>query len=118
MTLPSGNMHIGDLYEMPNFSPKTTGLSPGIAVWCRTDLTDHGHNRYMVKIRKNGEWAGIYTVGSSPSMAKNINGSISGQENTAILRWVSEYASLIIGLIDGKLDSSEFGIGIQKLRGS
>lgn len=52
MTLPSGNMHIGDLYEMSNFSPKTTGLSPGIAVWCRTDLTDHGHNRYMVKIRK------------------------------------------------------------------
>lgn len=51
-------------------------------------------------------------------MAKNINGSISGQENTAILRWVSEYASLIIGLIDGKLDSSEFGIEIQKLRGS
>ena len=43
------------LYEMSNFSSKITGLPQNLQIWVRTDLQNHGHNRYRIKIRKNGQ---------------------------------------------------------------
>jgi hypothetical protein len=33
-----------------------------------------------------------------------------------ISEWVEKYSSLIISLIDGKLDTTEFGFEVQKIR--
>lgn len=110
-------MNGDELFEMSNFSSRTTGLPSNITVWCRTDSFDHGHNRYRIKITKDNEWAGIFTVGQDSKFVKNINNSLSSSEINTIKQWINIYSSLIIGLIDGKLDTSEFSIELQKLRG-
>lgn len=105
------------LYEMSDFGPRTTGLPSDIVVWARSDSSDHGHNRYRVKIKKSREWAGIFTVGSSPVMVKDINSSLSMREINQIIDWISKYSSLIVSLIDGKIGSDDFIVTMAKLRG-
>ena len=109
-------MKADDLFEMSNFSSRTTGLPSNIVVWCRTDPLDHGHNKYRIKITKDNEWAAIFSVGSTPSIIKNINNSLSISEQREIVEWIKQYSSLIIGLIDNKLDTTEFGFEVQKLK--
>ena len=109
-------MVIKDLFEMSNFSSRTTGLPANLVVWCRTDLGNHGHNRYRIKVSKNGEWAGIFTVGQLPLLVKEVNSTLTASDKAEISKWIAEYSSLLIGLIDGKLDSGEFSIQLQKLR--
>lgn len=109
-------MNVNDLFEMSNFSSKTTGLPSNIIVWCRTDLLNHGHNKYRVKITKDRLCLAIFTVGDQPRMVKNINNSLSDSEESIITDWIKSYSSLIIGLIDGKLDTAEFSYEIQKIR--
>lgn len=107
-----------DLYEMSNFNWRTTGLSSNIEVWCRTDPNDHGHSIYRLKIRKDREWAAIFTVGSEPLMVKDINNTISASEVSDITSWIMLYSSLLIGLIDSKIDTAEFAYELQKERNS
>ena len=106
-----------ELFEMSNFSSRTTGLPSNITVWCRTDPLNHGHDRYRIKVTKDNKWAGIFTVGQEPKLVKNINNDLSVGEVSTIQEWIKQYSSLIIELIDGKLDTAEFSFEIQKLRG-
>lgn len=102
------------LFEMSNFNHKVTGLPHNIEVWVRTDPVNHGHNRYRVKILKDGRWSGIFTVGQDSHLVKNINDKLSQREQTEIKNWISSVSSLIIQLIDGKLDSYRFGEEVKK----
>ena len=104
-----------DLYEMSNFLSKYTGLPSNIIVWVRTDPMNHGHNRYRIKITKDKEWAAIYTVGQSPTMVKNINYSITLKENGIILDWIKNVSSILISLIDGKIDTVDAATEFAKL---
>jgi len=106
------------LYEMSNFRSRVTGLPSNIELWVRSDPVNHGHNRYRVKILKDKAWAAIYTVGQSPGMIKNINNSLSSTENKQILAFVEQYASIIIALIDSKIDTGEFEYELLKMRGA
>lgn len=111
-------MKINDiLYEMSWYDSKTTGLPSNIKLWLRSDLVDHGHNRYRVKISKDNEWAAIYSVGHESKMLKDINSSLKQSEDKQIKEFISSYFSVIIHHIDGKLDSGEFAYEIKKLRG-
>lgn len=105
------------LYEMSNYGPTTTGLPNGIVMWVRTETTTHGHSIYRIKISKNREDAGIYTVGQRPAQVKDINRTITTSEDQAIKKFIANYSSLLITHIDGKLDSSELGMLIKKDRG-
>jgi len=107
-----------ELYEMSNFKSKTTGLPESIEIWIRTDLSDHGHSRYRLKVRKNKVWAGIFLVGKDPKIIKDINNSLKEKEIKEINTWISTYSSLIISLIDDKIDTAEFAIILQKIRNS
>jgi len=111
-------MKSDDLFEMSNFNWKTTGLPSDIDVWTRTDPTYHGHDRYRIKVTKSKEWAGIFTVSQNPKFIKNINESLTVNEQNQILNWVREYYPLIISHIDGRIDSAEFALEIIKIRGS
>ncbi len=104
-----------ELYEMSNFLPKHTGLPSNIGVWVRTDPMNHGHNRYRIKITKDKEWAAIYTVGQNPKMVNNINYSLSVKENGTILDWIKNRSSILISLIDGKIDTVDASIEFAKL---
>jgi len=106
------------LYEMSNFNARTTGLPSSIDIWARTDLQNHGHSRYRVKITKQQAWAAIFTVGSSPGLVKDINQSLLPKEVAQIQEWIRQFYPLIISLIDGKIDSAEFAIEMQKIRNS
>jgi hypothetical protein len=106
-----------DLFEMANFSSRTTGLPSNIIVWCRTDPLDHGHSKYRIKITKDKDWAAIFTVGSNSKLVKNINNSLTDSEIRIITEWIERYSSLLIGVIDGKLDTAEFSYEIQRLKG-
>ena len=110
-------MREDELFEMSNFSSRTTGLPSNIVVWCRTDPLDHGHDKYRVKITKDREWTAIYQVGSTPNLVKNINNKLTTTEHNIIVDWISNYSSLLISLIDGKLDTAEFSFELQKMRG-
>lgn len=105
-----------ELYEMSNFKSQTTGLPDNIEIWIRTDLDNHGHSRYRLKVKKNREWAGIFLVSKNPKIVKDINNSLKTKEINEINEWISKYSSLIISLIDDKIDSGEFAFEIQKLR--
>lgn len=109
-------MKAGDLYEMSNFSSRTTGLPSNIVIWCRTDPLEHGHDKYRIKVTKDNDWAANFSVGSTSKLVKNVNSSLSGKELRMISEWVEKYSSLIISLIDGKLDTTEFGFEVQKIR--
>lgn len=111
-------MNSDELFEMSNFNWRTTGLPPAIEIWTRTDPKYHGHDRYRVKVSKNSDWAGIFTVGQNPDFVKNINNALSVREQNQIILWIREYYPLIISLIDGKIDSAEFALEIRKIRGS
>lgn len=106
-----------DLFEMSQFDYKVTGLPSNIVVWVRSDPIDHGHNKYRVKILKDNEWSAIYTVSSNPTQIKNINNSIKGSEDVLIKQFIVSYHSLIIQLIDCKIDTYELGFQLKKLRG-
>lgn len=110
-------MKATDLFEMSNFNSRTTGLPSNIEVWARTDLLDHGHTRYRLKVTKNKEWTAIFTVCAVPKLVKNINSTLTGSEISSLLDWIEEYFPLIIGLIDGRIDSAEFALAILKIRG-
>lgn len=107
-----------ELYEMSHYKSKITGLPSNIEVWVRTDPQDHGHSRYRVKIKKDREYAGIFLVGKNASLVKDINNTLRQREINEIEEWISNYSSLIISLIDDKIDSAEFGMEVQKLRNS
>jgi hypothetical protein len=111
-------MQYDELFEMSNFNWKTTGLPTYIEVWARTDPKYHGHDRYSLKVTKNNEWAGIFNVGQSPKFIKDLNKSLTTSDRNNIIAWIEEYYPLIISLIDGKIDSAEFAIELQKIRGS
>lgn len=104
-----------ELFEMSNFKSRTTGLPPNIEVWVRTDPLDHGHDKYRLKILKDKQWSAIFSVGSVPVIRKNINSSLSTNEITQITNWIKEFYPLLISHIDGKLDSGEVAIELQKL---
>ena len=106
------------LYEMSNFRSRVTGLPSNIELWVRSDPVNHGHNRYRVKILKDRVWAAIYTVRQQPEMIKNVNDSITSLENKAVTQFIQSYGSLIIELIDSKIDSGEFEYEVLKLRGT
>ena len=111
-------MRAPELFEMSNFNSRTTGLPSSIEVWARTDPFSHGHNRYRIKVTKNKEWAAIFTVSRNPILVKNINGALLSSEISEIIDWVGEFYPLIISLIDGRLDSAEFSLELNKIRGS
>jgi hypothetical protein len=105
------------LYEMSNFKSRITGLPDNLEVCTRSDPDYHGHDRYRIKVTKDREWAGVFTVGHSPELKKNIGNRLTQAEITLILQWAKSYSSLIVSLIDGKIDSAEFGLELIKIRG-
>jgi hypothetical protein len=108
-----------DLYEMSNFGYRTTGLSPSIEIWMRTETTQLPHSNYRVKIDKNKDYSAIFTVGKNPKVLKSSHkNKLSEKEVSEIKDFISNYSGLIIGHIDGKIDSGEFAIELQKIRGS
>jgi hypothetical protein len=111
-------MKADELFEMSNFNYRTTGLPTYIEVWTRTDPKYHGHDRYRIKVTKNKEWAGIFKVGHDPELVDDLNRSLSKSDINEILNWIKEYYPLIISHIDGKIDSAELALEIQKIRGS
>jgi len=105
------------LYEMSNFHSNTTGLPKNIVLWVKTDSNEYGHSKYRVKIKKNKKWSAIYTVGQNPDRVKNIDDKLSGFEQSEIKQFIKNYSTLIINLIDEKIDSADFGFEIKKHRG-
>ena len=106
------------LFEMSNFRSRVTGLPANIELWVRSDPVNHGHNRYRVKILKDRQWAAIYAVSQNPELIKNINNALSISENNEIIEFIKKVSSLIIQLIDSKIDTGEFEYEVVKLRGS
>jgi hypothetical protein len=107
-----------DLYEMSNFGHRTTGLPSHIEIWVRTEPNQLPHSNYRIKIEKHKEYAAIFSVGAHPEILKGSHkNKLSTSEVSEIRKFISKYSSLIIGHIDGKLDSGELAIEIQKLRG-
>lgn len=105
------------LFEMSNVQSKVTGLPQNIQVWIRTDLSDHGHNRYRVKIRKNKQWAGVYLVNDNPSLAAPGHVELSSSEDKEVKTFIKTFTSLIISLIDEKISTGEFEYEVVKIRG-
>jgi hypothetical protein len=111
-------MNSDELFEMSNFNWRTTGLPSAIEIWTRTDPIYHGHDRYRIKVTKDSEWAGIFTVGSNPRLVKNIRNALSVSEVSELLAWIGEFYPIIISHIDGRIDSAELAWEIRKIRGS
>lgn len=108
-----------NLYEMSNFGPRTTGLSSSIEIWLRTEPIQLPHSNYRVKIDKNKQYSAIFSVEQQPQILKHSHkNKLSANEINEIKDFISNNLSLIIGHIDGKLDSGDFAIEIQKTRGS
>lgn len=105
------------LYEMSNFPSSVTGLPQNIQVWVRTDLSNHGHNRYRIKVRKNKQWAGVFLVGQNPSKIADGDIQLSSDEDQAVKEFITKFSSLIISLIDEKVSSGQFENEILKIRG-
>lgn len=105
------------LFEMSNFRSRVTGLPSNIEIWTRTDPVNHGHNRHRVKVLKDKQWAAIYTVGQTPKCVKNINQTINTSEDAKIVNFISTYSSLLVSLIDDKIDTGEFEYEVLKHRG-
>jgi hypothetical protein len=106
------------LFEMSNFRSRVTGLPANIELWVRSDPVNHGHTRYRVKILKDRQWAAIYSVSQNPELIKNINNTLSISENNEIIEFIKKVSSLIIQLIDSKIDTGEFEYEVVKIRGS
>jgi hypothetical protein len=108
-----------NLYEISNFGHRTTGLTPSIEIWMRTETSQLPHSNYRVKIDKNKEYSAIFSVGKNPAILKSSHkNKLTNKEISEIKNFISNYSSLIIGHIDGKLDSGEFAIELQKIRGT
>ena len=105
------------LYEMSNFPSHITGLPENIQLWVRTDLSTHRHNRYRVKIRKNKQWAGVYLVGQFPEKIADGNVQLTTNEDNEIKKFINKFSTLIISLIDEKIDTATFGYELIKIRG-
>lgn len=105
------------LFEMSNFGRSVTGLPDNIVLWVRTDLSDHGHNRYRLKVRKNREWAAIFSVGSNPILLKNLNNSLTTPEQNQVISFIRMYHTHIINLIDDKTTTDQFIMDVKKARG-
>ena len=107
-----------NLYEMSNFGHRTTGLNTAIELWMRTEPNKLQHSNYRVKIDKNKEYSAIFSVEQDPKMLKmSHKNKLSAKEISEIVNFIKKYSSLIIGHIDGKLDSGEFAFELQKIRG-
>ena len=105
------------LYEMSGFNSRTTGLSSNIEIWLRAEPLEHGHSRYRAKIKKNGDWVGIFLVGSNPKLVKSIGTGLLDREISEIQQFIITHKSALINLIDNKIDSAECGLAIMKRRG-
>lgn len=108
-----------NLYEMSNYGPRTTGLSSAIEIWLRTEPIQLPHSNYRVKIDKNKQYSAIFSVEQLPRILKHSHkNKLSASEIHEIKDFILDNLSLIISHIDGKLDSGEFAMEIQKTRGS
>jgi hypothetical protein len=105
-TISAGTSAIesGELFEMANLYPRTTGLP--MTVW----VSPRGHARQDVRLKVNVTHGNQMTVENTAVVAVRpvpylIAGRLSADDERAVFDWVALNAAALIGYWDGDIDT-------------
>jgi hypothetical protein len=107
--------------EMANFLADITDLPANIVLWAKTQPDELPHVKYRMKVYKNRIHVATYSIGADPILRWKIGlrkARLDGYETSEARKVISEFASLFIQLIDGKLSTDQVKQEIKKSHGS
>ncbi|MHB8285271.1 MAG: hypothetical protein ACYDD1_11400 [Caulobacteraceae bacterium] len=98
----------GDLFDMANLYPRTTGLP--VTVW----VSPRGGARHDVRVKAaqtpgdRTELTDVATVAVRPQ-PRVINGQLSAEIQHAVLAWTAANTNVLVDYWNGRLDTIELG---------
>ena len=98
----------GDLFDMANLYPRTTGLP--VTVW----VSPRGGARHDVRVKvaqgpgDRIELSDVATVAVRPQ-PRVIHGQLSSEIERAVLAWTTANTDALVAYWDGRLDTIELG---------
>ena len=108
------------ILEMANFLADVTELPANIILWTKTQPLMPPHTKYRMKIFKDRVHSSTFMIGQLPKMVWQVNNKkfrLSGGEITEVQKVISDFSSLFIQYVDGKMLPNQVKFEIKKARG-
>lgn len=108
------------ILEMANFLADVTELPANIVLWTETQPSTLPHTKYRMKVYKERVHSSTFSIGKLPIMLWQVNNKkfrLLGGEITEVQKVISEFASLFIQYVDGKITPDQVKFEIKKVHG-
>jgi len=120
-----GNMTLDEsdtfIAEMANFLADVTDLPTNIVLWTNPQPEMLPHDKYRMKVFKDRIHVATYSISRNPELVWNTGRkklTLTSDETSEVINVISEYSSIFIQLVDGKLSTDEVKYEIKKKRGA
>jgi hypothetical protein len=105
--------------EMANFFSDVTDLPANIVLWTRTQPGELPHVKYRIKVFKDRVHVATVLISRSPRLIWEVSREkykLDSYELEQVLEIVSEYSTIFIQLVDGKLSRDQVQYEIKRIR--
>jgi len=105
--------------EMANFLADVTELPANIVLWTTTQPNELPHNKYRMKVYKDRIHCATFSIGANPKSLWEVNRKrfqLDSHETTEAIKVISDFSSLFIQYVDGKLTTDDVKREIKKLK--
>lgn len=106
--------------EMGNFLSDVTDLPANIVLWTKPQPEALPHDKYRMKVFKDRIHVATYSIGETPKLLWNNSRkkySLDSYESDEAVKVISNFSSLFIQLVDGKITDKETKYEIKKIMG-
>lgn len=106
--------------EMDNFLSDVTDLPANIILWTKPQPEALPHDKYRMKVFKDRVHAATYSIGENPQLLWNNSRkkySLDSYESAEAVKVISNFSSLFIQLVDGKITDKEIKYEIKRIMG-
>lgn len=107
------------IVEMANFLADVTELPANIVLWTKPQPTALPHDKYRIKVYKDRIHSATFSIGQQPQILWEVIKNklkLDADETYEVEQVISEFASLFISYVDGKLTERQVKEEIKKIK--
>lgn len=105
-----------NLYEMSTYHDISTGLSPGVKLWVRTEPNVLPHVKYRIKIDHPQKESAVFAIWGDKAVQVTGNWKVTGKDLKKIQKLVFLVKDDLRNHIDGNEDSIQLGNALLKAK--